>query len=120
MKILDDRLEPALDALRRAKLRRLTRAAWSHSSLRTRISKILGNLLGVPRGEIERALLRPSAGAVWAELEAKTSALIRKTVRVTDLERQTDQARSILPMLQSRSPDCRSQSEILLPSVHDL
>jgi hypothetical protein len=75
--ILDDRLEPALDALRRAKLRRLTGAAWSHSSLRTRISKILGNLLGVPRGEIERALLRPSAGAAWAALEAKTSALIR-------------------------------------------
>jgi hypothetical protein len=78
------------------------------------------NQLQKSAGEVERALSLPYAGAAWAALEIKTSALIRKAVRVTELERQTEQARSILRVLQGRLPNFRGQTELILPpGQHD-
>jgi hypothetical protein len=116
---LDDRLEPALDALRRVELRRLTRAAWSAPSIRSRIGQVLAHQLVISASEVEHALSLPYAGAAWAALEPKTPSLIRKMVRVTELEHQTEQAQAILRRLRSRPPAFRSPSQLIQPTVHE-
>jgi glycosyltransferase involved in cell wall biosynthesis len=93
---LDDRLEPALDAARRARLRKLVRIGWSHSEMLRGMIDFLARQLLVLPAKIERALKVPYLGQAWANLERTSASLLKRPVLVADLQNQTEQARLIL------------------------
>jgi GT2 family glycosyltransferase len=94
--IVDDRLEPAMDAARRARLRRLARLAWSSSEQCWGSVKNLATILGVDSEKIVQILSGSYFGAAWSELERISVPLHKRKVLVTDLESQTQLARAIL------------------------
>ena len=92
----DDRLEPAVDAYRRADFRRRVRMAWQdpHIAHMTRMG--LAADLGIPR-EVLLCMLGDSYfGAAWAEIEANSPLLPRRRVRFADLPGQIAYARELL------------------------
>ncbi|MGA2408780.1 MAG: glycosyltransferase family A protein [Candidatus Binataceae bacterium] len=93
---LDERLEPALDAVRRAKLQRLIRSAWSLPTQHAVRAGVLAGLLQLTFAEIVDGLSLPYFGAAWAELEMKSPVLIKRKVPVSDLENQTMLAQAIV------------------------
>jgi hypothetical protein len=93
---LDDRLEPAIHAARRAQLRRLVRIGWTSSEMRVRLIGFLAKQLLVMPTEIERVLALPYFGEAWAELELRSASLARRKVPVVDLENQTEQATALV------------------------
>jgi hypothetical protein len=117
--MLDDRLEPALDAARRAELRRLVRTAWYNPGKLRGIVEILANRLLMPSTEMVRVLSLPYFGAAWTKLEASSPLLAKRKVPVADLENQTEQARTILnaftQCVQIRPAASVSPTDILVP-----
>src|SRR6202034_1256089 len=64
--MLDESLEPALDAARRARMRRLARLAWSIRDACDRFMPMLSQALLMPSMELWKALSLPHFGAAWA------------------------------------------------------
>jgi GT2 family glycosyltransferase len=109
--IVDDRLEPAMDATRPARLRRLARLTWSSSEQCSGSVKNLATNLGVDSEKIVQILSGSYFGAAWAGLERISVPLHKRKVLVTDLENQTQLARAILNAeLQSSAEDSLSSS----------
>jgi hypothetical protein len=85
---VDDRLEPALDAVRRSRLRRRSFCAWQAQL----VSPGLAMRLGLPVAEVEGVMAALHFGTAWAELEARSPVLQRRRVPLADLARQTARA----------------------------
>jgi GT2 family glycosyltransferase len=94
--MLDDRLEPALDAAWRARLRRFVRKAWSARDAFAPLMPILSEALLMPSVEIWKLFSLPHFGAAWSEIETRSANLVKRRVPVVDLEHETEQALSIL------------------------
>jgi len=106
--LLDDSLEPALDAARRARMRRLARMAWSLRERCDRIVPMLSEALMMPYTETRKALSQPYFGAAWQEIERRCSCLAKRRVPVARLAYETEQARRILKALRSKRPGVNS------------
>jgi hypothetical protein len=89
---IDDRLEPAEDAARRAHLRNQVRILWR--SRREEDVVDLAKQLQLHRVDVARALSLSHFGAVFAELELQSSGLAKRKVAVLDLEYQIRHAAS--------------------------
>jgi hypothetical protein len=94
--MLDDRLEPALNAAWRARLRRFVRKAWSTRDAFGPLMPILSQALLMPSVEIWKLLSLPHFGAAWSEIETRSATLVKRRVPVVDLEHETEHALSIL------------------------
>ncbi len=89
---LDDRLEPAHIAARRARLRAAFRRAW-----RSRAADAsLTGTLALPDSVLAEALARPFFGEGWTLVEDASPALRRHLVRAEDLGRETEIAQALL------------------------
>ena len=86
---LDDQLEPADDAVRRARLRGTARRAFASGTA----PDGLANRLGVQAAWLRGILQGPHFGAAWAAIEAASPLLARRRVPVNDLAGQTARAR---------------------------
>ncbi len=83
---IDDRLEPAMDALRRAKLRARVHGLWrGEKKTQHRLARVL-------RLPIDSMWRTPYFGAAWAEIEAASPALARRRVALADLAVETARA----------------------------
>jgi hypothetical protein len=105
---IDDRLEPAEDAARRARLRNEVRIL--RRSVREEGIVDLANQLQLHRVDIVRALSLSHFGVVFAELEFNSSCLAKRKVPLLDLDYQIQRARSILIAY------TRSRQIIMVPS----
>jgi hypothetical protein len=90
---IDDRLEPATDAARRATLRNGLRR--HHGRLPAPPLAALATALDLPVQAIAAALGEPAFGAAWNTIEAASPVLVRRLVATADLARQTVLARGI-------------------------
>ncbi len=102
---IDDRLEPATDAARRARLQYLTRRAFRTGGAIAPIA----DLLGLRPDRVAMLLDEPRFGAAWAAIEAAAPSLRRRPVPVTRLARETRAARAILDDV--LAPDAVSRSK---------
>ncbi len=82
---VDGRMEPAVDAARRAQLRRRSFGAWRAGS----VAQELAARLGLAVAEVEEVLAARYFGTAWAELEARSPVLQRRRVPLVALSRQT-------------------------------
>jgi hypothetical protein len=95
--VLDERLEPAVAAVRRARLRAWLRHAW-----RCRNGDVtLAFQLGLSAAAVRELVDKPYFGAAWAEAEASSPVLQRRRVSVADLRRQTMLARRVRDALRA-------------------
>jgi hypothetical protein len=94
----DDRFEPAVQAARRARLRRLARVAWSNPVLVESTIDLLAKQLFMSPLEVRRVCASQYFGTAWAELESRSAVLVKRKVLVTDLDNQTEQAQMILDL----------------------
>jgi hypothetical protein len=92
---LDDRLEPATDAARRAALRRRVREAWASGI----VPASLAAALGVSPAAARAIPGHRFAGAAWEAIELASPSLRRRRVPVADLPEQTRRAHAILAVL---------------------
>lgn len=88
---LDDRLEPAENCARRARLRRALRLCLSDSAL---VAPLAAEL-GLPADLITTALVRTGFGTTWAMIEQQSAILVRHKVPVGDLPAQMRRAQQI-------------------------
>ncbi len=96
---LDDALEPAVNAIRRARLRKRVRRIRAAGVPGATAVRGLAQDLGAPV-EIVAAALRSSCfGEAWATLEAESPALARVKVAVADLPREMARASQALRRL---------------------
>src|SRR5271156_1815455 len=102
--MLDYSLEPALDAARRARMRRLARMAWSLRDTADRVVPMLAQALMTPSPEIWKVLSLPHFGAAWEAIETRCATLAKRRVPVERLAYETEQARAILRALVRRPP----------------
>lgn len=86
---LDERLEPATDAARRARLRAMAREAH-----RSGAAGLLAAALGLPAARLDRWLARNFAVA-WQRLELASPRLRRRRVPVSELPREMARATAI-------------------------
>jgi GT2 family glycosyltransferase len=108
---VDDRLEPAMDAARRAGMRRGVRLAWSSPGKCSKLFNYLATRLNVDSQKIVQILSSSHFGAAWAELERISIPFHKRKVPVADLENQTQLARAILnDKVQSIAPDFQTKS----------
>ncbi len=100
---LDDRLEPALDALRRTRLQAQLRHAWHMRGMAAAATRQrLGVRLSLPVTDITTALEAPYFGTAWSTLEARSPVLRhRRRVALTDLSAQMAAARRLRTRLQA-------------------
>jgi GT2 family glycosyltransferase len=98
--LLDPRLEPAGDALRRARLRAASRAVWREEpgSLAP-----LARALRLPVARLRAHLARPYFGAAWEAIEEESPTLRRRTVPAAELAAQTAIAEMLLAAERFRS-----------------
>jgi GT2 family glycosyltransferase len=82
---LDDRLEPAVDSLRRTRLRAGLRAVWRSGTGTGRLPA----RLGMTPDTLAAALSERYFGAAWMKIEAQSPRLRRRLVPLHDLARQT-------------------------------
>jgi hypothetical protein len=82
---LDDRLEPAVDAARRARLRALLRPAWEAGAA----PQDLRRDLRLAADEFDFVLEPRYFGEAWARAETLSPVLIGRRVRVEDLANET-------------------------------
>jgi hypothetical protein len=99
---LDEQLEPALDAVRRASLRRLFRIA--RKNVNPDAIQTLAKRLLLSESSLKRAMAARYFGTAWAEVERQSPALVRKRVLVSDLTNQSAKAASILYALRNEVP----------------
>ena len=98
---VDDALEPALDRVRRLRLRqRLRRARVS-----ARLLPDLAGELGVPLQRLAGAAAAPTFGVAWEMLERGCPSLAQRPVSTAELESELAQAERILDgLLRANSP----------------
>jgi GT2 family glycosyltransferase len=101
--MLDDRLEPAINATRRAWLRRQMRLAW-HAARETGDIQLgaLSGALNLNPSELVDLLRLQYFGAAWSTMETITPTLLRQRVPVAELASQTCRATKIPRMLHSQ------------------
>jgi hypothetical protein len=99
---IDDQLEPACDAMKRATLRQLLRAAWKNPTY-TAIESVARSA-SLDGARLSRLMSFEYFGAAWAELERDSPVLVRKPVLVSDLGNQITKAISILSSLRKEIP----------------
>jgi hypothetical protein len=104
---LDDRLEPAVDCVRRAMLRRAFR-----EGVDDRIA--LAVMAGLEPPLVERMLGQPRFGAVWAAVEAASPMLRPRRVAVADLSREMAEAERICAALRNRPDAAAMPLEVAL------
>ncbi len=97
---LDDRLEPARDAVRRLRLRRAARMAHGAG----RVPAELAAALGVSLPRLAELLAAECFGAAWAGVEAASPGLPRRPVPALHVVAEAGVARSLLARWSSR-PD---------------
>lgn len=95
---LDDRLEPAADCARRARMRARLRACLDDAAL----IPALAQDAAVEPAWLARALATTPFGATWDALEAISPILKPRRVAVGDLARETAKAKAILAKLRPR------------------
>jgi GT2 family glycosyltransferase len=88
----DERLEPTVDALRRAMARARLRAARRGGG----DSAVLAADLLIGRRAAEAALLAPTFGIAWRDVQAQSPVLQRRRVGFSQLARETRQAFALL------------------------
>jgi len=91
----DAKLEPAVDAYRRADFRRRVWTAWAGRNA----EPDLATDLQLPRDTLHALLAGPYRGAAWADVESLSPVMHRRRVRFADLPRQIDYARELLTSL---------------------
>ncbi len=89
--LADERLEPSVDALRRARARANLRAVYGGGAQ----AALAADLLIRP-ADFEAALRAPYFGMAWRDVQALSPVLQRRRVRFADLARETRQAFTIL------------------------
>jgi hypothetical protein len=92
--LLDDRLEPALDCLRRAAARRRFAEVWC--AKRGVAAERLASRLGVGQAPMAACMRSGYFGAAWDRVEAASPVLIRRPVRRQDVLGEMAVARAIL------------------------
>lgn len=109
--MLDDRLETAAACARRARLRARLRSAYGAGRTGSALMRLLCQDLGLSPDEVGRLCRLPTFGEVWAEAEARSPALARAAVAVTQLDDETRAARALRDALRHRGPDVADQVE---------
>jgi glycosyltransferase involved in cell wall biosynthesis len=95
--MIDDRLEPAFNATRRAWLRKQMRRAWM--GVRGSCDAPLAEALRLGPTELSALMRTRYFGAAWAAIEKASPLLAKQRVAVADLANQAERAASILRML---------------------
>jgi hypothetical protein len=95
--MIDDRLEPAFNAMRRAWLRKQMRRAWTGA--RGPCDASLAEALRLESTELSALVRTRYFGAAWAAIEERSPALARQRVAVAELANQAERAVSILRIL---------------------
>lgn len=93
--LLDDRLEPARDATRRAWLRGRLYQAWRRGAREIAEIGRLADKLGMTVDDLAVLITSRYFGAAWAMVEERSPVLRRRRVRLADLPTQTDCARRL-------------------------
>jgi hypothetical protein len=96
--MLDDRLEGATVAVRRARLRHVVRD--QHSGDVADVERV-GDMLRLAPDRLARLLDAPRFGMAWAAIEAASPRLARRPVPVSELPQQTAHAREIVAWLRA-------------------
>ena len=111
---LDDRLEPATDCVRRARLRAALRRIYNDPALDP---SSVARQCGLPLDAVAEATEAPYFGAAWEAIEAAAPVLRRQRVAVADLPIQMEVATAIVSALRQSpsisSPGDRSGSQPL-------
>jgi hypothetical protein len=100
--LLDEQLEPAFDAARRASMRRSLRVIWEERGSHAMRVKMFADNASLSYALLTRLISAPYFGEAWAELESRSAVLRRKRVRVPDLGNQVAKAEFILRILRDR------------------
>lgn len=95
---IDDRLEPAAAAARRATLRRQARGIFAARSRSDAVADI-ADLVGLDRAAAETLGEHATFGALWEAIEAAIPSLVRQPVPVTRLAQETARAEAMLENL---------------------
>jgi GT2 family glycosyltransferase len=99
---LDEALEPAGDAARRARLRWRSRALFRAGARASACQAALADLLGLGAEHLAMLMAGHACfGAAWDAVEAASPSLARRRVAVTDLARETRHAERILAELRT-------------------
>jgi hypothetical protein len=109
--MLDENLEPAVNAARRSELRSLARAVWLNRHHSRQGIGALASHLGFSSAELQSLLSLPYFGNAWAAIEERSSELKRLRVPVSDLDYETSKAGSILRLFGIRESTISSSSE---------
>jgi glycosyltransferase involved in cell wall biosynthesis len=97
---LDDRLEPALDAALRCRLRRRARLLWADAARTQAAADALANALRLPRLLVRTSLAGGPFGAAWNDLESESPRLRRRRrVAAAAVLHETWIARNLLAAL---------------------
>ncbi len=99
---LDERMEPALDALRRVRLQAQLRRAWRAGGMDVAATRRMSLRLGLPTADIAAAIATPYFGTAWSALEERSPALQRRRVALADLPVQTTAARRLVATMRAR------------------
>jgi hypothetical protein len=113
--MLDERLEPASTAARRAWMRGLLRHLWYGDVCPARAFQLLSTNARLPGPEISKLLVSRYFGEAWSELESRSPALRRQRVLTSNLAAETRRARNILGGLLNGSLKIALSPE---PSMH--
>lgn len=97
--LADDRLEPTVDALRRALARARLRAVFFGGGLG---DEFAADML-ITKQALAAALRAPSFGAAWRDVQALSPVLRRRRVRFSQLARETRQAFTLLEDLRNNA-----------------
>ncbi len=100
--LLDDRVEPTRDALRRIRLQAHLRCIWQAENMDEALARRLGTRLGLPADALAAALSVRHFGTAWATLEARSPVLRhRRRVALADLSRESATARRLVEKLRT-------------------
>jgi hypothetical protein len=99
---LDERVEPARTAARRAWMRRLFGAIWRGSEAWAQPLMELAHKSQVSEPELKRLLVSRYFGEAWAQLEVRSPVLTRRPVMRKDLNLEMNRARQILCAINRR------------------
>jgi len=102
---LDDALEPATAAVRRARLRGNLRRAFALGTARAVVTRGVARELGLPVEAVTAALETPWFGEAWARLEGCSPVLARAPVAVADLPGEMARALRERDALRRRAQD---------------
>ena len=94
--MLDERLEPASTAARRAWMRSLLRQLWYGDVCPARAVQLLSTTARLPKSEVSKLLVWRYFGEARSELESRSPALRRQGVLTSNLAAETRRARNIL------------------------